>query len=190
MAILLPSIRASFGRQILITLVGLCVFSVQAQWQWLDNDGRRMFSDRPPPSDVPDKSILKRPGRPALSPQAATPQAAALQIGTPAQTVAANSSANAITTGNIPKLPSGEGELEKKKKAAEAQESAKRKAEEEKFAVARAENCSRAQADKLTLDSGVRITRTNDKGEREVFDEKIRAEESARLQGVMNSDCK
>ena len=26
-----------------------------AQWQWLDKDGRKVFSDRPPPSEVPEK---------------------------------------------------------------------------------------------------------------------------------------
>lgn len=172
MALLFPSMRCAFFRQVLTALVGLCVFSAQAQWQWLDKDGRRMFSDRPPPAEVPEKSILKRPGRPGLSPAAANPVE------------------GAGAQGNIPKLPTIDNELEKKKKAAADQEAAKRKAEEEKFAVARAENCSRAQVDKKTLDSGVRLSRTNAQGEREVFDEKIRGEETARLQGVINSDCK
>ena len=171
MALLFPFIRGAFFRQVLTALVGLCVFSAQAQWQWLDKDGRRMFSDRPPPADVPEKSILKRPGQPV-------------------QSAAANPAASVGAQGNIPKLPAADNELEKKKKASSDQETAKRKADEEKFAVAKAENCSRAQADKRTLDSGVRLSRTNAQGEREVFDEKIRGEETARLQGVINSDCK
>jgi len=40
-----------------------CCFclSATAQWQWLDKDGRKVFSDRPPPADVPDKNILAQP---------------------------------------------------------------------------------------------------------------------------------
>jgi Domain of unknown function (DUF4124) len=32
-----------------------------AQWQWIDKDGRKVFSDRAPPPDVADKNIVKRP---------------------------------------------------------------------------------------------------------------------------------
>jgi hypothetical protein len=32
-----------------------------AQWQWIDKDGRKVYSDRSPPSDIPEKNILKMP---------------------------------------------------------------------------------------------------------------------------------
>jgi hypothetical protein len=40
------------------------------------------------------------------------------------------------------------------------------------------------------LDDGVRITRTDAKGEREVLDDKARAEEVRRTKNVIVSDCK
>ena len=40
----------------------------QAQWQWIDKDGRKVFSDRAPPSDIPDKNILKQPGSRVAAP--------------------------------------------------------------------------------------------------------------------------
>ena len=33
-----------------------------AQWLWLDKDGKKVFSDRPPPSDIASNRILKQPG--------------------------------------------------------------------------------------------------------------------------------
>ena len=40
------------------------------------------------------------------------------------------------------------------------------------------------------MDSGVRIARMNDKGEREIMDDAARAVESKRLEGIVASDCK
>ena len=40
------------------------------------------------------------------------------------------------------------------------------------------------------LNEGMRMTRTNEKGEREVLDDKGRAEEMQRARSVMASDCK
>ncbi|MFG5410725.1 hypothetical protein ABXN37_24710 [Piscinibacter sakaiensis] len=39
------------------------------------------------------------------------------------------------------------------------------------------------------LDDGVRIARTNEKGEREILDDKARAAEQARLRAVVAADC-
>ena len=80
--------------------------------------------------------------------------------------------------------------LEEKKKQAEAAEAAKKKAEEQKQAQARAENCKRAREAKAGLDSGVRIARTNTKGEREILDDNQRAAEDKRINGIIQSDCK
>lgn len=89
--------------------------------------------------------------------------------------------------------PKGSGvdkELEEKKKKAAQAELAKKKAEEEQLATARAENCARAKQAKATYDSGMRIARTNEKGEREMLDEAARAAESKRIQSVIDADCK
>jgi hypothetical protein len=37
-----------------------------AQWQWIDKDGRKVYSDRSPPSDIQEKNILKRPAAPKI----------------------------------------------------------------------------------------------------------------------------
>lgn len=166
-------------RAILTTAMALSCVSVFAQWQWLDRDGRKVFSDRAPPADVPEKSILKRPGR--LTPPPQTPEESTEGTATaPAQAGAAPS----------PKKSELDAKLEEKKKQAEQAEAAKRKAEEARVAQVRAENCARAKQAKASLDSGVRMAVTNAKGEREIMDDAARAAESKRIQGIIASDCK
>ena len=80
--------------------------------------------------------------------------------------------------------------LEEKKKQAEAAEAAKKKAEEQKIAAAKADNCKRAMNSKSSLDSGMRMARMNDKGEREVLDDAQRAAELKRVNAIIASDCK
>jgi hypothetical protein len=143
-----------------------------AQWQWIDKDGRKVFSDQSPPADVPAKNIIKQPGVRSPSPEpvaAAEPQ--------PAKPAA-------------PKLSGKDQALEQKKKQAEAAEADKKKAEEERIAKARADNCERSKRAKAGYDSGVRVARVNAKGEREYLDDATRAAETKRLEGIIATDCK
>jgi len=80
-------------------------------------------------------------------------------------------------------------ELEARRKKAEQEVADKKKAEDAKVAAARADNCSRAKEQMRTLDSGMRMARTNAKGEREVLDDAARAAETARARNVVASDC-
>jgi cytoskeletal protein RodZ len=169
-------IRALFAAILLVCLLPLA----QAQWSWKDKDGRRVFSDQPPPSSVADKDILKRPAG-SRAPVATTEATAS----TPSTSTSTTS-----TTATAPKISGKDSELEKKKKEAEAQEAAKKKAETEKTAAAQKENCERAKRAKASFDSGIRISTTNAKGEREIMDDATRAAESKRLQEIIANDCK
>jgi hypothetical protein len=140
-----------------------------AQWQWIDKDGHKVFSDRAPPPDIPAKNILMQPAAGTLP---ATPPA-----------VAANAPALA------PKITGKDKELDEKKKQADEAAAAKKKAEEEKVARAKADNCARARQEKTTLDSGVRIATTNAAGEREFMDDAARAAETQRVQAIIESSC-
>lgn len=144
-----------------------------AQWKWKDGTGKVQYSDRPPPATVPEKDILQRPAGARLvapQPAPATPEAtdAALK----------------------PSAPTVDKELEARRKKEEQEQEAKRKAEEERIAKLRAENCARARSYQQTLDSGVRIGRTNEKGEREILDDAARAKEIERNRQIMANDCK
>lgn len=147
--------------------------AASAQWQWIGADGRKVFSDTPPPASVPEKNVLKRPGARAAS-SSGTESAD--------EPAAAPAAAPAPGAGQ-------DAQLEARKKQAEEAEAAKRKAELERVAKARAENCERAKRAKATLDSGVRIATTNAKGEREIMDDDARAAEGRRLDQIIASDC-
>jgi hypothetical protein len=154
-----------------------------AQWQWLDKDGRKVFSDQPPPADIPPKNILKQPAaKPAAAPAADTEKSAAAPTG-PAAAGSPKPAASA------PKLETRDKDLEARKKQAEAAEAAKKKEAAEKQAKARADNCARARQAKTTYESGTRIARTNAKGEREVMDDAAKAVEIKRLEGIMANEC-
>jgi hypothetical protein len=141
-----------------------------AQWKWRDANGRVTASDLPPPREIPEKDILQRPQARA---RALPPPAAA--------------SASAAPAASAPPV---DARLEARKRAADEEQRAKAKAEEDKLAAARAENCRRARNHLSTLDSGIRMTRTNDKGEREILDDKARADETRRAREVIASDCR
>ena len=164
-----------------LSLLCACTL-VAAQWQWLDKDGRKVFSDRAPPPDILEKNIIKRPGGRSAPPIAAA-AAEAVDGSPPAGQAVANR----------PLVPaSGAGldkELEAKKKQAADMEAAKKRAEEEKITKAKIENCARSKQAKVTMDSGVRIGRVNTAGEREVMDDTARAAEVKRVQAVMAADC-
>jgi len=167
-----------------LSLLCACTLAA-AQWQWLDKDGRKVFSDRAPPPDILEKNIIKRPGGRGAPPVA--PAAAEGTDGTaPAGQAAAASPA---LPASATKTTSLEKDLEAKKKQAADAEAAKKKAEEERIAKAKIENCARAKQAKATMDSGVRIGRVNAAGEREVMDEAARAAEGKRIQAVMATDC-
>ena len=52
------------------------------------------------------------------------------------------------------------------------------------------ENCARAKEYARTVESGQRLTRTNEKGEREFLDDTQRAREAARARQIIASDCR
>jgi len=175
-------------KHLMLVLAGWTfALSATAQWQWIGKDGRKVFSDRPPPSEIQEKDILKQPGGKGLKAAPATAPSAAPE-GTAAATAATAPSA-AKTNANTPKITGKDAELEAKKKKTEDEEAVKKKADDDKIAKAKGENCERAKKSMATIQSGSRISTTNAKGEREIMDDSGRAAETKRLQGIIDSEC-
>ena len=173
-------------RPLILAIAG-AAFSVSAfaQWQWIDKDGRKVFSDRSPPADIQEKNIQKRPAgsvRPAVQPTVVAADDSAAKPATAASAPLVKASA--------PKLTGKDAELEAKKKQAEEQEAAAKKIQEEKVTKAKTENCNRAKTGMAALKSGVRMSSINAKGEQEVFDDAKRASETTRAQDIIDTNCK
>lgn len=176
-------------KHLILALAGWAfALSAAAQYQWVDKDGRKVFSDRPPPADIREKDIVKQPGvrRAALPviPVETTEAASTTAAATPAA-----AAAKPKVDPNAPKISGKDTELEAKKKKLEQEAAARKKAEEEKFAQAQADNCERAKKSVATFQSGVRIASTNAKGEREIMDDETRASELKRAQALVERDC-
>ena len=91
---------------------------------------------------------------------------------------------------SAPQLAAKDSELELRKKQAEKDDALQKKAEDDKQAKARQENCDRANVALVTLQSGVRMATVNAVGEREVMDDAKRADEMKRVKDAANTNCK
>jgi hypothetical protein len=163
---------------LVVLAAGAAALPAEAQWKWRDKSGHVQYSDLPPPTGTADQDILARPSptmRRAAPSMIAAPQLAA---------------ASAVASASAPRNMV-DSELEAKRKKAEADAAAKTKADQDKNAALRAENCTRAKAQMTTLESGIRLAQTNPKtGEREFLDDKQRVDETRRTREVIAENCK
>jgi hypothetical protein len=154
----------------------LCATVSYAQYVWVDANGTKQFSDRPPPPGIPAKNIIKQPGGAASSKAANTdlaPAAAPLPAGADDKTP--------------PSLADREAEYRKRVKA---KEEADKKAGTAAAAKANKKAaCEGARAYKRSLDQGTRVTTTDKNGERSVMDDAQRAAEAARANKTIAEAC-
>lgn len=157
-----------------LPLILACAFPVAAlaQWQWMDKDGHKVYSDRAPPPEIADKDILKQP--------AGAVRFGGANVAPPAPKDAASA----------PKPAGKDPVLEAKKKLSDEEEEAKRKLSGDKLARDRAQNCDRARSSLLVAKSGVRLKAANAAGELVFLSDPERVVEIDRLQGIIASDCK
>ena len=151
--------------------------SAEAQWKWRDAKGNVQYSDLPPPPGVPEKDILLRPA------SAVRPTIIVTPIGVAASAASAPKPAASGPT-------KAELDAAARQKQEQDGQTAKQKEEERRLAEQKRENCSRAQANLRDLQSGTRLTRTNDKGERVYMDEAQIAVEMARARDLITSECR
>jgi hypothetical protein len=166
-----------------------------AQWQWIDKDGRKVFSDRPPGMDVPEKNIVKRPKGygalkgvqssgtgPALRDVAPAPQDGEASDGAAAPAAPAPTAAAKAATGKDKELEAKKAADAKAKADAEAAEKAKQ-------AAAKADNCKRAQQAKAMYDTGKAVRAPNENGEMVFQSAEQRAAEIKRTDDVIFNNC-
>lgn len=163
--------------QIMAVVFALLYTPLQAsaQWVWLDDSGRKVFSDQAPPLSVPENRILKRQGQAARTD---------LSADTPAE-----SKTEAKPTNARPE-PS---ELERRAKALQDQNEAQLKsqsdAQKTKDGALIAENCQRAQRSQANLQSGIPQRTTNAQGQVEMMSDAARQSEMQRIDSYVQTYC-
>ncbi|QJW84502.1 DUF4124 domain-containing protein [Ramlibacter terrae] len=168
-----------------LTLLALAcsapLLAAAQSWVWVDETGRKVFSDTAPPPSVTANRIIRQPGQRRSVNEA---QAQSTPV------AAATAAAPAASAASAPRLTGKDAALEEKKKQAQAAEAEKKKADEAGVAQLKEENCKRARAGKNDLSSGMRVARTNAKGEPVVMDDAAKKAEIKVLDEVIARDCK
>ena len=165
-----------------IVLAGLTCTPSQAQWAWKDSNGRVVYSDRPPPSDVKAASIMRQPTTQTLAspaPSAGQSDDAGKPADRPSDTKATPSGPKTIA----------EREMEFRKRQQERADAEKKATEEQAKSATKAAECERARGYLKSLEEGIRITRTDASGNREFLDDAQRAAEVERTRKIVQSTC-
>lgn len=146
---------------------------VHAQYSWLDEQGARVFSDRPPPPGTPAKRILKMPRAMEADGAAPAPQA-------PAEAAAAAAAA-------APAMPDWQ-QREADYRERSAQREKEEREAEAKRRQERAAQCDWARGAQEQLETVRRLRVTNGKGEREDLSDEARDRELQRARQIL-SNC-
>jgi hypothetical protein len=155
-------------------------------YQWKDQNGRTVFSDTPPPPNIPPGSIIKAPKpAPARAPAPAAAPAAGPAGDATKDGATARASVEAPKAG-APKPPPDPA-AEFRKRQAEQAEAQKKAAEAAAENQRKQDLCSTLRQNLASLESGQRIRRTNDKGEPYFLEDNDRAREVDRIRRDMTT---
>ncbi len=174
-------------RYFVILVFGIFIHLLSyAQYVWMDAAGQKVFSDLPPPIDIPIKRVLKQPEKLSIPNTDANKRTNTDQV---TEESKINNRLN-INTNATSENSKKDKDLEAAKKNTEEAAATKKKIELEVSQKMKADNCNRAKNAKTTLDSGMRLSHTNPKGEQGFMDDATRLVETKRLEGIIALDCK
>lgn len=162
-------------RKALIFLVFACAAgAAQAQIKcWTNAAGKRECGDTPPPGAK--VNVIR-----GASPSAAPPAPSAKD---------STAKGGAAKDAKKGPLTAAEQEQEFRKRQAESQKAREKEEQERKEAEVKRQNCEQARAALRTLESGQRIARADEKGERYYLNEAQIAAEIAKAQQVVQQSC-
>jgi hypothetical protein len=148
----------------LVLVLAAATASAQEIYNWRDREGRTNYSDNPPADSTPARTLSGRSYEPPPMPE--LPQT------------------------DKAKPSSADQDLEFRKRQAEAGEKAAKQQRLAAEAEEKRRNCEQARNQLSALESGQRMARYNDRGEREYLDDAQRAEEIAHTRKAVDSWCK
>jgi len=160
-------------------LLTLCLSApVFAQYVWIDANNVRHYSDKAPPSSIPDSRVLRTPG--------------SGKTGVTYETVTkATDSKDETPNATVPRAPKTAADMNAgyQKRKMEQAEKDKKAAEEAKAAEERAKTCETARTHQKTLESGVRVGQTDKNGNRTILNDEERARELQEVRRIIEK-CK
>lgn len=172
----------------------LFALTAQAQYQWRDENGRMVFSDKPPPSNVvPAKIIKTDPARSSAANRngaessgaganAKSTEEVAVKPGAAGAKVADNRAAAGDSV--------SDKDLDAKRKAKEKADADRKKKEQAEHDGKLAKACDEMRTEARTLDSGMRVARVNKNGETEYLEDNERARKIEALKRDIKDSCK
>lgn len=173
----------------------------QAQFVWVDPKGVRHYSDQPPPPGTPPARILKAPGLPAASAQAApapkptpAPQFSVSTLDGPVAVPPAQAASPAATPGAARTAPTApqtlaEKEADFRKRQKDSQEAEQKAQQQARTDAQKAEHCAEVRKAKQMYDSGIRIAEMGPDGKKRYLSDAERTERSTRA-GAMAAECR
>lgn len=142
----------------LACLLAFAALPALAQHVWLDEKGVKQYSDQPPPAGTPASRILQTPGARSSAPASAPASSG-------------------------PTLAERNADFEKRR--LERAEREQKESEQAALEKEKSRNCEQARAYGRALSNGGRIARTDANGERSYLTDAQRAEETSRVQRVL-----
>ncbi len=154
-------------------------------YKWRDSNGVVRYSDTPPPSNVKHEVYGKK-GRnvsPSQAPLAPVEGNATVSINRQKATTEKESAEKNKAQAPLSK------EEEAAKRAKEAEDLKKKEAQKKVEQEIKAENCKNSRSSLATYTNGGRITRTNEKGEREYLSDADIAKNRVEAQSQVDQYC-
>ncbi|RMW95416.1 DUF4124 domain-containing protein [Allofranklinella schreckenbergeri] len=173
-----PSFRIFFAA-IALSLAG----AASAQWQWVDDSGRKVYSDTPPPAHIPQNRILRAPGKGtgnSLKPAATT--AAPASDSTPTEDSDLKAKVDAADNAQQQEQAKKQEAIDKKNAEID-----RKNAEIERQNRATLCNSARIRLDQLT--SGKRLSTVDQKGNVGFMNDAQREAERKRAQEDIRKNC-
>lgn len=158
------------------------------QYLWIDNNGVKQFSDRPPPPSVPASRILKTPAKRPLD-RGTLPGPARTDADGPSA-IGLNGGASTNATETAAPVPGVSPTLAERNAAfnrrrADAAAADKKAATDAQQQADIAANCDAARQNQRTLDQGIRIANVDKNGEPAIMSDQDRAEFGKKNQKVL-----
>lgn len=161
-----------------------------AQWQWLDESGSKVYSDRPPPLTVPEGSILKAPRGEAMPTTQSVPVHSAVGGSSAAPAAADSASAPSQEDQELKARAEQIQAQDEQKSPDNSAEIAQKNADIERAnEAARKTNCANARTRLAQLEPGKRVMTTDANGNAGFMSDESRAAERSTAHNLIRSNC-